>query len=130
VSTFLKVTLALLLTLPLGAYIAGTLVASQTDMPPTRVPVVLEGSPSESVLPTPSRTPRPSPSSDPTRNRDDPGDDDHDSRGDDDGRKDGDGDDEVRVIRPTPRDVDDPDDDSLGGDDDGSDDDSEGDDDS
>ena len=44
-------------------HITGTLVASQTDMPPTRVPVVLEGSPSESVLPTPSRTPRPSPSS-------------------------------------------------------------------
>ena len=59
----MKVMVALLLTLPLGAYITGTLAASQTDMPPTRVPVVLEGSPSESVLPTPSRTPRCPPTS-------------------------------------------------------------------
>jgi len=115
VSTFLKVMVALLLTLPLGAYITGTLVASQTDMPPTRVPVVLEGSPSESVLPTPSRTPRPSPTSDPTRNRDDRGDDDDDD------------DDDVRVIRPTPREVDD--DHGDGGDDRSRDDSDEGDDD-
>ncbi|MGH3364236.1 MAG: hypothetical protein ACRDOW_05860 [Nocardioidaceae bacterium] len=93
-STFVKVMVALLLTLPLGAYITGTLAASQTDMPPTRVPVVLEGHPSESALPTPSRTPRPSPTSGPTRNRDDRGDDVDD-------------DDDVRVIRPTPREVDD-----------------------
>ncbi len=36
VSTFLKVMLGLLLTLPLGAYVAGTLASSRTDMPAPR----------------------------------------------------------------------------------------------
>ena len=92
-STFLKVALGLLLTLPLGAYITGTLVASQADMPQDRAPVVVDSPPSE----TPPTTPAPPPS--PTRSPGDDRGDDHDDDHDDD--------DDVRVIRPTPREVDD-----------------------
>lgn len=88
-STFLKVAIGLLLTLPLCAYIAGTLVASQADMPGARPAVVISGTPSDAA------TPRPSPAPSPTRSPDDH-DDDHDD----------DDDDPVRVLRPTPRDVD------------------------
>lgn len=95
-STFLKVALGLLLTLPLGAYITGTLVASQTDMPQERAPVVIDSRPTES--PTASPTPP-----EPSRSPDDKGGDRKD-RDDDSGH---DGDDDVRVVRPTPREVDD-----------------------
>ena len=101
-STFLKVALALLLTLPLGAYITGTLVASQTDMPQERAPVVIDSRPtvSPTVTPTPPE---------PSRSPDDKGgesEDRDDDRDDDDNSGNG-GDDDVRVVRPTPRDVDD-----------------------
>jgi hypothetical protein len=100
VSTFLKVALAMLLTLPLGAYITGTLVASQTDMPQERAPVVIDSRPTESPTATP--TP-PAPSRSPDDNGGDRKDRD-DDRDDDSGHG---GDDDVRVVRPTPRDVDD-----------------------
>ena len=99
-STFLKVALALLLTLPLGAYITGTLVASQTDMPQERAPVVIDSRPTESPTVTPT-------SPEPSRSPDDKGgdrEDRDDDRDDDSGHG---GDDDARVVRPTPRDVDD-----------------------
>lgn len=100
VSTLLKVAVGLLLTLPLGAYIAGTLVASQAAMPSERAPIVIETTtattPSASpTTPAPSRTPRPAPTA-PSAS------DDHD---DDSGIDDSD--DRVRVVRPSPHDVDD-----------------------
>jgi len=90
VSTFVKVMVALLLTLPLGAYVTGTLVASRVDAPVTRVPVVLDSG-------APTGTPGP-PDARPSTGPDDNG------RGDDDRWDD---DDDVRVVRPTPHDVDD-----------------------
>ena len=118
VSSFLKVMLALLLTLPLGAYITGTLVASQADMPAQRETVVIEQSPADEATtpstPTPRKTPRPKP----PRERDDSDDRDSDDRDRDD----------VRVVRPTPRDVDEDWDDDV--DDDSDDDSDDGDDDS
>jgi hypothetical protein len=109
VSTFLKVMVAMLLTLPLGAYITGTLVASQAEMPSERAPVVIEDAPSPTV--TVTATPSPSPDSGKGRkNQDRDDDDDDDDR--DDWDDDDDSDDRVRVIRPTPRDVDDDNDDS------------------
>lgn len=103
VSTFLKVALGLLLTLPLGAYIAGTLVASQASMPAERRPVVIEATTSD----TPSATPSRSPSRTPEPTPDDHG----GERGDDHGG--GDDDESVHVVRPTPREVDDDHDDRL-----------------
>lgn len=103
-SRFVKVVLAALLTVPLGAYVAGTLVASQAEMPTRRVPVVLQGTSSSAGV-TPAGTPRTSPSSRPTH---DPGGrrgnhDDSDDRRDDGERKADD--DAVVVVRPTPHDV-------------------------
>lgn len=99
-SPFLKVMVALLLTLPLGGYVAGTLASSPADAPPAPVPVVLEGNPSHGAETAPG-DPQPSASSSPGQERGDgdPGRDDGDDDGDDDGG--------VRVIRPTPHDVDD-----------------------
>lgn len=111
--TFVKVMAALLLTLPLGAYIAGTLVSSQVDMPAERVPVVVSGSPmpeptTDPAAPlsgTQTKTPRPSPSA--TSSPDDDDRSGHGRGGDDDD------DDDVRVVRPTPRDLDDAREDAL-----------------
>lgn len=90
--------MGLLLALPLGAYIAGTLVASQADVAPERPPVVVEGGPSDlvSAISTPSATPSPGARSKP-RPAHEPED-----------RRDRERDDqpEVRVIRPTPHDLD------------------------
>lgn len=118
VSTFFKVALGLLLTVPLGAYIAGTLVASQADMPDQRPAVVISqttsgtAGPSETTSPSPTRSARPKPS--PTATHDDSDDSD---------------DDDVRVVRPTPREVDDDDDRDDDSDDDSGDDSHDGDDD-
>ena len=60
-SRFVKVVLAALLTVPHGASVAGTLVASQAEMPTRRVPVVLQGTSSSAGM-TPADTPRTSPS--------------------------------------------------------------------
>lgn len=126
-STFFKVALGLLLTLPLGAYIAGTLVASQADMPDQRPAVVISQATSGTAGPSetarPSARPKPSPTASPD-------DSDDDSRDDSDDSDDSD-DDDVRVVRPTPREVDDDDhrDDDADDSDDGGDDSGDGDDD-
>src|SRR5690606_35426616 len=107
VSVFLKVAIGLLLTLPLGAYIAGTLVASQASMPEERAPIVVQSTPSSSTTTTtPSRTPRPS--AKPTQGRTSPAPDDRgpDDSGHDDS-DDRDDSDDVKVVRPSPREVDD-----------------------
>jgi hypothetical protein len=99
VSTFLKVAMGLLLALPLGAYIAGTLVASQSGVAPARPPVVVEGSPSDLVSATSTRSATPSPTAGSMhRTTHEPPED----------RRDRDRDDqpEVRVIRPSPHDLD------------------------
>lgn len=62
---FLKVMLGLLLTLPLGAYFTGTLVASQADVP-ERSPVVVDGSPTDT---TPTRTAGTTPAAGPESER-------------------------------------------------------------
>lgn len=123
-STFFKVALGLLLTLPLGAYIAGTLVASQADMPDQRPAVVISQATSGTAGPSetarPSARPKPSPTASPDDSDDDSRDDSDDSD-----------DDDVRVVRPTPREVDDDDhrDDDADDSDDGGDDSGDGDDD-
>lgn len=98
-STFFKVALGLLLTLPLGAYIAGTLAASQADMPDQRPAVVISQTTSGTAGPSETARPSPRPKPSPTASPDD---------SDDDSRDDSD-DDGVRVVRPTPREVDDDD---------------------
>jgi hypothetical protein len=85
--TLWKVFLPLALVLPLGAFVAGSLVASATDDPPVRDTIVIRESGA-----TPG-TPTPSPSDDPTR---DPADDPDDT---DDG--------DVETVTVEPDDVDD-----------------------
>ncbi len=122
-SAFWKVIVGLLVVLPVAAYVTGTLVTSQAEMPSERPPIVITDSPSDrpGASPTPGRGKSTSPK--PTK-RPAGGDDDAGARGGDDGRRGGE-DDDAQVIRPTPNDVDDD------GDDDGGDDsdDGEGDDD-
>ena len=123
-SAFWKVMVGLLLTLPVAAYVTGTLVASQADLPDRRSPVVISDSPSQGATPSqdptgiateqPEKKP-PKSTARPTQNGDD---------GDGRRAQDEDGD-EVRIVRPTPREVGDDDfadDDSRDddGDDDGS----------
>ncbi len=86
-----KVLLALVLVLPMAAFVAGSLVASAADEPAPRDPIVITEQPS----PRPSRTPAPSPEPPPTRSEDD--------------RDSGD-DDDVEVVTPEPAEVDDEDD--------------------
>ena len=106
----LKAAVVLLVTLPVLAYVGGTLSAAPPDRGP-RTPVILQGP----ATPTPS--PAPSPSGGPRE---------------DDGKDDGEDDGEVRVVNPSPTRVgeddgragdDEPDPDS---DDDGTDDDTTG----
>lgn len=131
-STVWKVIAALLLTLPVGAYVAGTLVASQADVPTERAPIVMRDSSSGSAGPsTPAETNSPRPTARPTDKENDgpdgKGDDDDDSSGPD-GDGDDDADDDVRVVRPSPDDIEDDDDDAGRDDDDGGDDDGDDDD--
>lgn len=117
-STFVKVMVAMLLTLPLGAYVAGTLAGAGTDMPTRRAPVVLEVDDTTANR-TPSPSPRPAGTRTPDRRTDDQGDDhgdDHGGRRDRDDRDEADDDrddrdDDIPVVRPTPLGVDDDDDD-------------------
>lgn len=130
-STVWKVIAALLLTLPVGAYVAGTLVASQADVPIERAPIVIRDSATGSAGPsTPAETMSPRPTARPTDKENDgpdgKGDDDDDSSGP--GGGDDDGDDDVRVVRPSPDDIEDDDDDAGRDDDDGGDDDGDDDD--
>jgi hypothetical protein len=56
-----KVLLALVLVLPLGAYVAGSLVASAADEPGPRETIVIRDSPSGTPSGTPTRSSSPSP---------------------------------------------------------------------
>jgi len=109
-----------LLTLPVGAYVTGSLVGSQADLPDRRAPVVIDDPQTTPPSPTSKSTGRPDSSGRPTATPDapptssSPGGSSNDS---DDGGKDG----EVQVIRPEPDDLDD-DLDDREGDDDGDDD--------
>lgn len=75
-SRILTLLLAVALSLPVGAYAVGTLVASSTDEPDDRAPIVLRDPPGSQV---------PSPSATPGEDRRGRGDDDDDAEGDDDG---------------------------------------------
>ncbi len=129
--TFWKVMAGLLLTLPLAAYITGTLVVSEADMPTERTPIVISEAPSLSPEPGSSARPSDGPSASKTKRPAGPDGDDDSGGGDDDRPGDdsdgGDDDDGIKIVRPTPNDLDD---DWDGGDDsDDSDDDESGDDD-
>src|SRR3954451_24532043 len=97
--SFWKVFAALALMLPLGAFVAGTLVASAADDPTPRHTVIIDD---------PSGTP--SPSSSPSE---DPGDDATEDQGDDHGDDHG-GDDGLSEVTPSPDDWDDHGDDHGG----------------
>lgn len=91
VRTFWKVLAVLVLTLPVGAYVAGTLVASQQDAPTRRSPIVLtevNASPGSGNA-TPSPSPTAKPSGGPTPSSSDDGSTDH----------------RPRAITPTPHEV-------------------------
>jgi hypothetical protein len=130
VTTFWKVMAGLLLSLPPAAYVGGTLVSSQADMPTERAPVVLSPTPTLDEPTSPSARPDPDGRPNNGRAEDDRGD---DRRGED-GRSGGDqdADDEgdengFEIVRPEPEDFDDDrgegDDGAGGSDDDGADDD-------
>lgn len=132
-STFWKVMIGLVLTLPVGGYITGTLVSSQADLPRERTPIVISDAPSStapsstpSAKPGPTNRPRSSSKAQPTkrpsarRPRENDDQDDRPGQNNDEGGP--------AVVRPAPQDVDDGDDgngddDSGPGDDDGDDDD-------
>ena len=116
--SFWKVFAALALMLPLGAFVAGNLVASAADDPAPRDTIIIDDtsgtpsgdpSPSSSPTGTPEREPDRRPDDDPT---DDPTDDQTDDHGGDGGDDDG-----LDEVTPTPDDWDDHGDDH-GGDDD------------
>jgi len=115
-----------LLTLPVMAYVTGSMVGARSDLPAQREPVVIgdrmDVEPQQTIETEPARRPG---QDDP----DDDPDDDSDDRGDD--RDDGDDpdDDSVSVVRPQPREIDDDADDRDDGPDDDSRDDDSGDDD-
>jgi len=119
--TFAKVLIALVIALPMAAYVAGSLVASSSEQPTRREPVIVRDAPEPD-------TGTGSPTSDPSRPPDDdPDDDPDDEQDDDDGEQD---DDRIRKVTPAPTRVGDDDDDrddtddrSGRDDDDGSDDD-------
>ncbi len=126
-ASFWKGLVVVLLTLPVGAYVTGSLVGSQADLPDRRAPVVIDDPQTTPPSPTSKSTGRPDSSDRPTATPDAPppssspggSSNDSDGSGSDDGGKDG----EVQVIRPEPDDLDDRD-----GDDDGDGDDDSGDD--
>lgn len=132
-STFWKVMLGLLLTLPVGAYVTGALVTSQSQLPrerpaivisdPPQSPTAEKPEPTRPTAPNPEKAADAEPTSRPEQRRpreDDPSEDRgrNGARGDDTGGADDDN--EVRVVRPAPAPVDD-DDDSDGDDDAGDD---------
>ena len=113
--SFWKVFAALALMLPLGAFVAGNLVASAADDPTPRDTIIIDdtsGTPSSD--PSPSSTPTGTPSTSPTHDQGDDQSDDHggEGGGDDDG---------LDEVTPSPDDWDDHDD-GHGGDDHGGDD--------
>ena len=105
-STFWKIMIGLMVTLPVGAYVAGNLAGAMADGPAPHGPIVIRDA-RTTPLPDPSQ-----PAGGPTTPA-------HpDSRNDGDDDSDGDGDDDIEVVRPQPDDVDDVDDDAdeVGGD--------------
>jgi len=108
-----KYLLPLVVVLPLGAFVAGSLASTADDEPPARTPIVLRQD-SDSPIPDGRATDAPP---DPTTDPDQAPPDDDDDREDDD---------DVHVVSPTPVDGDDDDDDDSDGagenDDDGGDD--------
>jgi hypothetical protein len=121
-STLWKVLVGLLLTLPIASYVAGTLVASEADLPGRRAPIVISDSASGPGRTTPPSSPgtgeqtaTPRSGGDDRRGAEGDRSDDHgDDRGDDHGVDD----DEIELIHPTPDDIDDDEDDDHGGGDD------------
>ena len=109
-ATFWKGLVVVLLTLPVGAYVTGSLVGSQADLPDRRAPVVIDDPQTTPPSPTSKSTGRPDSSDQPTATPDgppsssSPGGSSNDS--DDGGKDDGGKDDEVQVIRPEPDDLD------------------------
>lgn len=108
-STWVKYLIGLALALPMGAYVAGSLMASAADDPVNRDPVQIQDAPSDSSRDDDGRTPRPSDG--PTRTPRPPGD------ANDDAVPDGDTDDDdddngVRVVTPQPTRLDGGDDDA------------------
>ena len=80
-----KVLVGLVLTLPVGAYVAGTLVSSQANVPDRRAPVVISDNPSPGAAPSADQS---------------PGDDHADDHGDDAAH-------DLRTVNPTPDQVED-----------------------
>jgi hypothetical protein len=117
VTTFWKVMAGLLLSLPPAAYVGGTLVSSQADMPTQRTPVVLTPAPPVDATASPSARP------DPDGGRPNDGRGDDNRRGDDQDADDERDEDDFEIVRPEPEDFDDADDRGEGGDGGGSDDD-------
>jgi hypothetical protein len=105
---FWKALVVLLLTLPVGAYVAGGLAGPRAELPDRRPPVLVDDPApvASSGSGTPSQGSSESPRDDGQVGRD--GDEGRDGRGDD---EDDDDDDDVRVVRPDPDDLDDEDDD-------------------
>jgi uncharacterized membrane protein YgcG len=56
-SAIWKVLVGLVLTLPVGAYVAGTLVSSQANVPDRRAPVVISGTPTPGAAPSADQSP-------------------------------------------------------------------------
>ncbi|MCW2816840.1 MAG: hypothetical protein JWN84_4295, partial [Nocardioides sp.] len=78
-----KTIIGLLLVLPLGGFVAGSLITSGAAEPERRAPIVIDersGSPSDPATDGPSRTPSRTPSTRPTDRTDD-----GEDRGDDEG---------------------------------------------
>ena len=108
VRLFWRTLIVCLVTLPVGAYVAGTLAASQAEAPAQRTPIVVsdqEASGTAAPSSDPTRPPAPSTSTD-----DVVGERDGDSGRD----EDDDDDDDVDSVNPTPDDIDDDDDDDRG----------------
>lgn len=108
-STWVKYLIGLALALPMGAYVAGSLMASAADDPVNRDPVRIQDGPSQTPRPAdePTRKPPGAPDDEPGEDREG-GDDDSDDDVDDNG---------VRVVTPQPTRVDGGDDDDAGDDD-------------
>ena len=108
-STIWKVLLGLALALPLGAFVAGAVVASSADDPAPRETIVIQDAPSKSGDDDPG--PHAGNANDDAR----PGQQPTGGPGDDDNDDDSDDGDEVEVVRPEPDTIDDDDNSGPGG---------------
>ena len=103
-SWFWKGLVVLLLALPVGAYVTGSLAGAPADLPDRLEPVVVQDPSSGDTAPEPSPSEGP-------RDGGATGDREDADRDDRDGRDEGDDRDEVEVVRPDPDDLDDDSDD-------------------